>query len=343
MTVLPGASAVETALVASGLVGERYQFLGYLPRAEKALTELWAELAAWPHPAVAFESPKRLPKSLRSLAAALPERRVAVCRELTKRFEEVVRGSAAELAARFRRAAEGRDHARRRRSRDGRRRRRRCGRRPSPSSSQAGLPRRQAADLVARLTGQPAKSSLPRLSVARIDNGRAGCYRAQFVYQSDNKEAVLRRIVLLAASFLLLAVPGARAWTWPAGGDVVGPFLFDRAHPYAGGQHRGIDIGAAPGEPILAPAAGTVSFAGTVPGGGPTLTILTPDGYAVTLLHLGSLAVGRGAAVAEGQAVAAAGSRRLGVPRGAARLRSAGLSRPARVPAGPRGAGRPSA
>ncbi len=101
VTVLPGPSAVETALVASGLAGERYQFLGYLPRGAKALGELWTELARWPHPAVAFESPKRLPATLRSLAAAAPERPVAVCRELTKRFEEVVRGSAAELAPRF--------------------------------------------------------------------------------------------------------------------------------------------------------------------------------------------------------------------------------------------------
>jgi 16S rRNA (cytidine1402-2'-O)-methyltransferase len=101
VTVLPGPSAVETALVASGLVGERYQFLGYLPRGEKALGTLWSDLRTWAHPAVAFESPKRLPATLRSLAASLPERPVAVCRELTKRFEEVVRGSAAEVAARF--------------------------------------------------------------------------------------------------------------------------------------------------------------------------------------------------------------------------------------------------
>ena len=107
VTVLPGPSAVETALVASGLVGERYQFLGYLPRGEKALGALWSELRTWAHPAVAFESPKRLPATLRSLAAALPDRRVAVCRELTKRFEEVVRGSAAEVAARFAESPKG--------------------------------------------------------------------------------------------------------------------------------------------------------------------------------------------------------------------------------------------
>jgi 16S rRNA (cytidine1402-2'-O)-methyltransferase len=107
VTVLPGPSAVETALVASGLVGEQYRFLGYLPRGEKALARLWEELADWPHPAVAFESPQRLAAALRSLAGAAPERPVAVCRELTKRFEEVVRGPAAELAERFREPPKG--------------------------------------------------------------------------------------------------------------------------------------------------------------------------------------------------------------------------------------------
>jgi 16S rRNA (cytidine1402-2'-O)-methyltransferase len=92
---------VETALVASGLVAERYQFVGFLPRGEKALTDLWAELRGWPWPAVAFESAQRLPVTLRSLAAAEPAREVAVCRELTKRFEEVARGTAAELSERF--------------------------------------------------------------------------------------------------------------------------------------------------------------------------------------------------------------------------------------------------
>ncbi|HET7566971.1 MAG TPA: 16S rRNA (cytidine(1402)-2'-O)-methyltransferase [Gaiellaceae bacterium] len=101
VTVLPGPSAVETALVASGLVAEQYRFLGFLPRGEKALAALWAELRGWPWPAVAFESPQRLPATLRSLAAADPGRHAAVCRELTKRFEEVARGAAAALAERF--------------------------------------------------------------------------------------------------------------------------------------------------------------------------------------------------------------------------------------------------
>jgi 16S rRNA (cytidine1402-2'-O)-methyltransferase len=101
MTVLPGPSAVETALVASGLVAERYQFVGYLPRGERALGALAEELSRWPHAAVAFESPQRLGRSLDVLARVIPERRAAVARELTKRFEEVARGTVQELADRF--------------------------------------------------------------------------------------------------------------------------------------------------------------------------------------------------------------------------------------------------
>lgn len=101
VSVLPGPSAVETALVASGLVAEQYRFLGFLPRGEKKFAELLDELRGWPWPAVAFESPHRLAATLRSLAAADPEREAAVCRELTKRFEEVGRGTVAELAERY--------------------------------------------------------------------------------------------------------------------------------------------------------------------------------------------------------------------------------------------------
>jgi 16S rRNA (cytidine1402-2'-O)-methyltransferase len=107
VTVLPGPSAVETALVASGFEVERYQFFGYLPRGGRALASTWDEVGAWPYAAVAFESPQRLPATLASLAAALPERLVAVCRELTKTFEEVVRGPAHAVAARFEAAPKG--------------------------------------------------------------------------------------------------------------------------------------------------------------------------------------------------------------------------------------------
>jgi 16S rRNA (cytidine1402-2'-O)-methyltransferase len=107
VTVLPGPSAVETALVASGLVGGRYKFVGYLPRGERALLELgdWLAVSQWP--IVAFESPQRLPQSLGVRARVIPERPGAVCRELTKRFEEVVRGSVSELAERFRSPVKG--------------------------------------------------------------------------------------------------------------------------------------------------------------------------------------------------------------------------------------------
>jgi 16S rRNA (cytidine1402-2'-O)-methyltransferase len=101
VTVLPGPSAVETSLVASGLVGDRYQFVGYLPRRTGELRAAAAEWAGWPHSLVAFESPRRLPTSLPVLAEEMPERPAAVCRELTKRFEETVRGTVRELAARF--------------------------------------------------------------------------------------------------------------------------------------------------------------------------------------------------------------------------------------------------
>jgi 16S rRNA (cytidine1402-2'-O)-methyltransferase len=101
VTVLPGPSAVETALVASGLAGGRYAFVGFLPRKAGELEALWRETQEWGCPVVAFDSPHRLSASLRSLASFDPQREVAVCRELTKRFEEVARGTAAELAERL--------------------------------------------------------------------------------------------------------------------------------------------------------------------------------------------------------------------------------------------------
>jgi 16S rRNA (cytidine1402-2'-O)-methyltransferase len=156
VTVLPGPAAVETALVASGLVAEQYRFLGFLPRGEKALAALWEELRAWPWPAVAFESPRRLPATLRSLAAAQPEREAAVCRELTKRFEEVARGTAAELAERFAEPPKGEIALVLGPGEGG-------GATAGETEAlavvaelvEAGLPRRRAAELVSRLTGVP--------------------------------------------------------------------------------------------------------------------------------------------------------------------------------------------
>lgn len=98
----------------------------------------------------------------------------------------------------------------------------------------------------------------------------------------------------------------ALAWTWPVDGPVLRPFVLGD-DPYAAGQHRGVDLGAPAASPVRAPAAGAVTFAGTVPGGGLTLTVLTADGYAVTLLHLGSLRVERGASVGEGDVVGSIG------------------------------------
>jgi 16S rRNA (cytidine1402-2'-O)-methyltransferase len=151
VTVLPGASAVDTALVASGFAAERYQFLGFLPRGSGALSALWEELARWPYPAVAFESPQRLAATLRSLAAVQPGREVAVCRELTKRFEEVVRGSAADVAARFAEAPKGEitlviGAGAEEPNVEG-------GLEAVAELVGAGVPRRLAADVVARLTG----------------------------------------------------------------------------------------------------------------------------------------------------------------------------------------------
>ena len=118
----------------------------------------------------------------------------------------------------------------------------------------------------------------------------------------------MRRAVPIVVALLLMGAPVARAWTWPTGGSVVRPFAFDPNSPYAGGQHRGADLGGSLGETVLAPASGTVTFAGSVPSSGLTVTITTPDGYAVTLVHLAAIAVARGAAVAEGAPVGTLGA-----------------------------------
>jgi 16S rRNA (cytidine1402-2'-O)-methyltransferase len=98
LEVLPGPSAVVTALVASGLPADRWCFVGFLPRKRAELEKLLAHAT---ETLVAFESPRRLAATLELLAAREPERPVVVCRELTKLHEEVRRGSATELASHY--------------------------------------------------------------------------------------------------------------------------------------------------------------------------------------------------------------------------------------------------
>jgi 16S rRNA (cytidine1402-2'-O)-methyltransferase len=95
--VLPGPSAALAALVASALPADAWRFVGFLPRKRSGLVEVFGS----PETVVAFESPRRVGASLSTLAELDPSRPVAVCRELTKVHEEVVRGAASELAARY--------------------------------------------------------------------------------------------------------------------------------------------------------------------------------------------------------------------------------------------------
>jgi 16S rRNA (cytidine1402-2'-O)-methyltransferase len=96
--VLPGPSAALAALVASALPADRWRFVGFLPRKAGRLREVLAEPGGT---LVAFESPRRLAATLEAVAELDPERPVAVCRELTKVHEEVVRGTAREVADRY--------------------------------------------------------------------------------------------------------------------------------------------------------------------------------------------------------------------------------------------------
>ena len=101
--VLPGPSAVITALVASGLPAHRWRFEGFLPRRAGELERVLQATET----VIAFESPRRLPESLAALAQLAPDRPAAVCRELSKLHEEVARGTLSELARRFREDVRG--------------------------------------------------------------------------------------------------------------------------------------------------------------------------------------------------------------------------------------------
>ncbi|TMC37350.1 MAG: 16S rRNA (cytidine(1402)-2'-O)-methyltransferase [Chloroflexi bacterium] len=96
---IPGPSSVTAALSIAGYGGPGFTFLGYLPRKPGEMRRLMESLREDPRPAVAFESPYRVQKSLALLAESLPERSITLTRELTKMHEEVLRGTASEVLA----------------------------------------------------------------------------------------------------------------------------------------------------------------------------------------------------------------------------------------------------
>jgi 16S rRNA (cytidine1402-2'-O)-methyltransferase len=98
VTALPGPSAVTTAIAASGFGGERFRFFGFLPRKKSALARTIADIAATDEVVVAFEAPARMAETLAELARSLGDRPAVVARELSKKHEEYLRGTLAELA-----------------------------------------------------------------------------------------------------------------------------------------------------------------------------------------------------------------------------------------------------
>lgn len=107
VVVLPGPSAVETALVSSGFPSDSFVFMGYLPRKKGELDKVLGSIAGESRSCVAFETPHRLTATLSAAVPHLGERRIAVCRELTKKFEEILRGTATELSLRLSQKVKG--------------------------------------------------------------------------------------------------------------------------------------------------------------------------------------------------------------------------------------------
>ena len=99
---IPGASAVVTALVVSGLPTDRFTYLGFLPHKTAARKRLLESAAGEPGSIVVLETPHRLRAALEDIKLVLGDRRIAVCRELTKRFEEVYRGTVSQAIEHFR-------------------------------------------------------------------------------------------------------------------------------------------------------------------------------------------------------------------------------------------------
>src|SRR5215204_6746166 len=122
----------------------------------------------------------------------------------------------------------------------------------------------------------------------------------------------MRRLLLILTAFLFLAgaiaaAPAEAAWLWPVRGEVITQYR-NGSDPYAGGQHRGIDIAAPVGTAVAAAAAGEVRFAGTAGSSGLTVSVRTGDGFDSSYLHLSSLAVRAGEPVSVGERLGAVGT-----------------------------------
>ncbi|MXY47281.1 MAG: 16S rRNA (cytidine(1402)-2'-O)-methyltransferase [Chloroflexi bacterium] len=101
VVAVPGASAVTAAVAVSGLVEESFVYLGFIPRKKSERVALLQSLLAETRPAIAFEAPRRLRRSLQDLGDILGGRRIAICREMTKLHEEVFRGNASDALAHY--------------------------------------------------------------------------------------------------------------------------------------------------------------------------------------------------------------------------------------------------
>jgi hypothetical protein len=121
---------------------------------------------------------------------------------------------------------------------------------------------------------------------------------------------MMRRFTIaLVAALFLVAPPGAEAagWRWPVRGPVLTSYANDNARPYAGGMHRGIDIGAGVGTPVVAARAGTVMYAGALGAAGVVVAVRAGP-YATSYLHLSEVSVSRGDRVAMGERLGAVGT-----------------------------------
>src|SRR3954466_4264279 len=115
-------------------------------------------------------------------------------------------------------------------------------------------------------------------------------------------------IAFLALTAFFAPAPSAyAAWVWPVAGDVITPYR-NGTDPYATGQHRGIDIAAPVGAPVVAAAGGAARLAGTAGSSGLTISIRAGDGYDTSYLHLSSLTVRAGTHVSAGDSIGAVGT-----------------------------------